>query len=171
MSGFIYRFEPLKKVLAEANIGELLSQQLIESAIFPGLEVKIDFDYLARVEAQGQFKVFVVRADHTVIGYLPFWLAPRTYHATSTIATVDDYYLDPEWRRGSTVGQEMFRQAFTGLKKLGVHAIVLHEKLKDHVIAETPLGRFFRSLGMMPNETVWSVEVANVRWPEHHDPN
>jgi len=132
----------------------MIREQSEELSVFKALPLKIDFEFLLRLEEAKRFKVFTVRAGKTLVGYIPFYLQSHSHHATSLFATVDNYYLDPAYRRGGA-GLDLFRRAFGAVTALGADAIVVHQKLHK-AEAGSDIGKFFERLGFAPIETLYA---------------
>lgn len=149
-----YEWEPLASVLKSPNLAAMIREQAEELSAYKGVPLHVDFDWLLRLEAAGQWKAFTVRSDGTLIGYIPWFLTPHPHHAKSLFATCDNFYLDPAWRSGG-VGLEMFRRAFAAVEALGPAVIRLHSKLHK-AEQRTDIGKFFERQGFTPIETLFA---------------
>lgn len=151
----VYALESAKTILSDPRFRDLILEQHAELTVLDGLPVNIDGARYLEWERAGIFKVFTVRVDKQLVGYVPFYLMPHPHHSTSTVATVDNYYLDPGYRAGTCIGLEMFRRGFRAMAELGAQAIIVHQKLHK-AEAGRDVGKFFERLGFGAIETIYA---------------
>lgn len=144
---YIFGWEPLRSVLDAPNLRELILDQAEELSVFRDhFAPDPDWQGLAALEAAGHFKVFTVRDDGWLVGYVPFYLVHHPHYRTTRWATADNYYVDPAHR--GRVGIEMFRRALAAIWELDppVRVVIMHDKV--HTDRErVSMGDLFGKLG------------------------
>lgn len=116
----------------------------------PEKSVPLDpaWDDMIAAERAGRFRVWTVRVDQTLAGFLCFHVFPHMSHRSTLFAIDGGYYLSPAFRGGLTAWR-MFKGARTALQKEGVKVIVWHDNLLH------PLMPFLLALGAKPRSIMY----------------
>lgn len=142
-----FQEEKVQDILVE--IQPLLEEHWEELAVHKDVR-KLDpnFDNYLEFNKSGWLKVFTVRNNTKLIGYLVFVLSPNPHYKDWIYAVADIYYLDPVYRK-TGVAEQMFSEAEKWLKGFDVKAITMHEKISH------PHVRLFDKLGFKPIERIY----------------
>ncbi len=134
-----FGWSPLSEIFREPNWRDLILDQWIELSPLPD-EPNIDFDAMYAAEAAGVFRVWVVRNDGLMIGFIQ-WMFHRPFAYKGQLWAMDrGYYVDCLFRDTATA-IAMWRTAEAALREMGVSVILGHDNEKR------PLGPFFKRLG------------------------
>lgn len=118
------------------------------------IELAVDFDAYARMEAAGQLNVLVVRDAGVAVGYHISFIRPHFHYRNSLTAYTDVYYLDPKYRL-STAGVKLFTEAEKSLKARGVQRMFTGTKLSHDK------GRIFEHLGWTETERTFTKYIGD----------
>ncbi len=141
-------WERLEFLLKEPGIRDLITEYWEELSPL-GLPLDIDWQRLLRHEADGTYRIWTARVNHTLAGFAAFYVQPHMYHR-SVLAAVDaGHYLSPAFRDKGMVGWRMWRSAKAALIEEGATFIMAHDN------AKRPLMPFFLALGFEPLSTMW----------------
>lgn len=105
----------------------------------------VDYGSYINLNKMGVWKVFTVRDEGELIGYLSFVFGQNYHYKNWKYATNDVYYLKKEYRKQG-IGFKMFEETEQWLKDQNVKSAVFQEKL-DH-----PHTKLFDDLGYTPIE-------------------
>lgn len=100
------------------------------------------------MEANGALHIVTARSEGAVVGYYVAFVHPHLHYAHSLMASVDVYYLKPEFRKGAN-GVKLFKEAERTLKKRGVQRIFSGTKLNKD------MGKLFEFLGWTETERLF----------------
>lgn len=150
-----FQWEPLRRILAEPNINDLLREHWRELGVHQTeMPLDPDYDRMCALDDAGVFKVWTARDGKTLVGYLAFYVQPHIHYKSTLTAVEDLYMLSASHRKGMT-GYRMFVTAIEALKELGVRRIYLHTKV--HLYKERGgLGHFFERLGFVHTDNFFS---------------
>lgn len=106
----------------------------------------VDYAMYTTLNEQGIIRIFTARSDEgKLVGYFSFAIANNLHYKTWKFASIDVYYVDPEYRKGG-IGFEMVGKVEDWLRSLGVKSLTLMDKLQhSHE-------KFFIALGYKPIE-------------------
>lgn len=151
---YTFGWDRLRAVLDDPNLRDLILEQAEELSVFRDhFAPDPDWPLLLGLEAAGQFKVFSVRCEGLLVGYIPFYLVRHPHYRTILWATADNYYVDPAHR--ARAGMPMFRRAVEALEKLDVRVIAVHDKI--HTDRENVgMGDLFARLGFTAIERLYA---------------
>ncbi len=144
-----FGWEKLEVLLAEPNVRDLITGYWEE--LWPYKEIPVDVDWarLLMFEAQGVFRVWAVRVNKTLAGFVAFYVQPYVL-AKSTLYAIDgSHFLAPDFRDKGRIGYRMWKTAIDALDAEGVKFIMAHDN------ALRPLLPFFLSLGFEPRSTMF----------------
>lgn len=150
-----FRWEPLRVILKEPNINDLLLEHWNELAVHKG-EMPLDPDYaeMQKAEDLGFFKVWAARDGKCLVGYLAFWVRPHAHYKSTLTAVEDLFMLTASHRRGMN-GYRMFTTALEALRQIGVKRVYLHSKV--HFEKERGgLKPMFERLGFTHTDNLYS---------------
>lgn len=105
-------------------------------------------EYLRR-ETQGECSTIVLRENGRVIGYWIQFVAPGLHYQTCLTATMDIFFIQPEFRSGSAA-LRLMHGVETENRRRGVLRWFAGEKL------HAPVGRLFAACGFEPVERTWA---------------
>lgn len=150
-----FQWEPLKKLVKEPNLQELLREHWEDLAIHKDqMILDPDWDRYFAIEGAGFYRVWAARDGATLAGYVGWFLQPHIHYKSTRLAMEDLYLLSTPYRKG-LAGVRMFKTALDALKELGVERVIVHSKV--HYQAERGgLGPLFKRLGFVHMDELWS---------------
>jgi hypothetical protein len=87
-----------------------------------------NWDGIMQQSVAGLCQILTVRDGDKLIGYICNQVSPHIYHKSTLHAWIDNFWLEPRYRRGLTA-LKMFRTNEAHLRKLGVVCVIVAEKL------------------------------------------
>jgi len=149
-----FGWEPCRKLFAEPNIRDLLTEHWEELAVTKAdCPLDPDFDRFVQLDEAGLFRVWAARDGKLLVGYLAFFIQPHLHYRSTLHATEDLFLLSAPYRRG-LAGYRMFTTAIDALRELGVKRCICHTK--THFEAERGgLARFFERLGFVHTDNLY----------------
>ena len=123
------------------------------------LSVDIDWPRLLAQEASGVYRIWAVRVDETLAGFIAWYVEPHPYYRTVLFAVDGGHFLAPAFRNKGRIGWRMWVGAIAALRREGVLMAMLHDS------AKRPVMPFFLALGAEPLSTWWILDLAH----ENHD--
>jgi GNAT superfamily N-acetyltransferase len=127
-------------VLCQPEISELAKQHHAEVNEFKDVALDIDWRKYAMAELSGGYKLFVVRHESKIIGWVGYFIYDHVRHIGYKIAKEDWYYIDPDYRKQG-ISKQLFSFAECALNDLGVKRVVMSCKVKhDHSALIESLG-------------------------------
>lgn len=148
-----FGIETLTQVRA-SGIEELLRRHWHEVAHFPDIPLDPDWEAYEGVEAVGRLRIFTVRIEGELVGYVAYFINRNPHYKSSLQAVQDVLFLAPE-HRGSRIGYQLILFADTHLEAEGVQAVYQHSKAKK----ELDLGPLLRSQGYELVDTLWAKRL------------
>lgn len=150
MTKSVYGWEKLAIVLAEPNARDMIRAYVEElSPLRSVIPVKPDWDRLARMEAEGAYRLWTARVDGTLAGFISFFIGPHHNYADTLSALDGGHYLSPAYRdTPGRVGLHMWKSAELGLRALGVRYVMAHD-------GQRSLLPFLLHLGYHPRATLY----------------
>ncbi len=109
---------------SEENIGDLRDEiaplfqehwKVISDA-YPASELRVNWDFYT--ELGNSLRLFTARFDGVLIGYAMVFLLKHPHRSLDVVATVDAFYVVPEYRFGGTANK-LLNFAEESLKKIG----------------------------------------------------
>jgi len=146
-----YREESYLDVIDE--IKPLLAKHWQEIALNQDtIKLNPDYDQYERLFRVGTLKMITARIDDKLIGYCICMIRPHIHYRDSLTATNDIFYIDPDYRQGTT-GIKLFKYMETLLKSYGVQRIMMMTKTHKDV------GKIFERLGYCQAEIVYTKVI------------
>lgn len=148
-------WEPMRKLLDEPNLADLLDQHWNELAVHrDAMPLDPDYQRFVALDEAGLFRVWTARDGKTLVGYLAWFIQPHLHYKSTLTAVEDLLLLSPPYRQGMA-GVRMFTSSFDALKELGVKRIIVHSKV--HFQADRGgLDKLFGYMGFEHTDKVWS---------------
>jgi hypothetical protein len=145
-----YRWEKLSAVLAEPNAADLIRSYVDElSPLRDRLPVDPDWDRLAEMEASGLYRLWAVRVEGTLAGFISFFVMPHHNYRGVLMAMDAGHYLATCYRdTPGRLGLRMWKTAEVALRELGVRYIMAHD-------GQRSLLPFLLHLGYHPRATLY----------------
>lgn len=109
----------------------------------------VDYNKYIELNEHGCFRLFTVRNDEDkLVGYASFFINFNLHYQTWLFASVDVYYIDPDYRNAG-VGSQFITEMESWLKSMKVRSVTMMDKLhKSHE-------SFFVKLGYKPVEQLY----------------
>jgi len=146
--------EPISYLLG-CGLAALAAQHWREGAVQNRVhEFDPDWEGYPAMERANMFRVVAVRADGKLVGYAGVRIFRSLLSRKQTCSFIQEYYIDPLYRPFTGAGIKLFRFIETQLRAMNV---------SRETIGEPPglyLGKFFRHLGFVPRERLWSKDLA-----------
>ncbi len=145
-----YGWEPLKAVLAEPNVTDLILAYNEELNPLPDV-VRVDPDWpeLLRRNEAGVFRVWAAHVEGTLAGFITFHIMPHLSFRSTLMALDAGHFLHPAFRGKGRIGFGMWRSVEPALRDLGVKVVLAHDN------GARPLLPFFLALEYEPVSTVF----------------
>lgn len=106
------------------------------------------------LEKQNAFRILAVRHNGDLIGYAGVRIFSSLQSREVLCGYIQEYYVAPEFRRGTMAGLGLFREIERQLIPLKVNMLSVGDR--DIVLRERGgLGRFFKLLGYRSGERLW----------------
>lgn len=112
-----------------------------------------DWGLYEQIEAAGNLFIVTARSVELLVGYSVYFISNNLHYKNLRVAESDIFWLDPNWRRGST-GIKLLKASEGFLKSDGVDMIMSKVKLHNDV------GVVFERLGYTPIERVYSKRIS-----------
>ena len=145
----------IQREKVSALIGEirpLLAHHYQEVASDADIPLDPDFSRYMELELRGVIRVFTLRDDHLLVGYMAVLVAHSLQNKGSLQAKVEALYIHPAYRKGFTASS-LIRFAHKRLKEEGVERITQASKVNH------PIGPVLSRAGYAPDETTWSKRL------------
>lgn len=120
--------------LRAAGVDTLLAMHWREIAHYDDIPLDVDWAKYEAHERADTLRLFTIRVNGVLIGYVNFFLAFHLHYATSFQAHQDVLYLDPRWRGGS-LAKRLLDHAHLALYAEGVQLVTQHIKAKHAMAA------------------------------------
>jgi GNAT superfamily N-acetyltransferase len=147
-----YQAESLALIWDE--VFPLLRLHKDEVAHYQDIELDPDIEAYNRAEELGMVRVFTVRTDGKLIGYIAYFVRPNMHYRKSLQAVQDVLFLHPDYRRGR-VGMELIAFADRRLAEEGVQATYQHVKCKPGL----NFGPLLERLGYECVDHIWAKRL------------
>ena len=145
-----FGWEKLADILTGANVQDLILAYWEElSPVKDAAPLDVDWDWLKRMEGEGQLLIWTARVNGTLAGFIAFQVHPHFTSRRTLFAFDCGHYLAPPFRDNSRIGFRMWRTALAGLRAKGVRVVMAHDN------AGRPLMPFFLALGFEPRSTIF----------------
>lgn len=142
----------------KANLEELKEFFAIqwEETIYPDAKEVLnpDLDLYLGAEENDLLIFISLKEGEKLIGYFLGLKTKATHSKDGTYVTQDSLFIHPDYR-GSGGGVKLIKKLEEECKKLGVHRILLCERVKN------PIGKLFKRLNYTPSEIYYSKYIGN----------
>ncbi len=152
-----FGWEKLEALLREPNLREMIEDYELEhrSPVLAHLPVDIDWPRLLAQEASGVYRIWAVRVDGTLAGFITWYVEPHPYYRTVLAAVDGGHFLAPAFRNKGRIGWGMWRSAFAALRREGVRFAMPHDSTRR------PMTPFLLAFGAEPLSTWWILDLAH----------
>jgi GNAT superfamily N-acetyltransferase len=135
----------------------LLEEHWSEISSFSDIKLNVDHALYSCAEEKGILRVFTIRDDSVLVGYLATFVRGHIHYKESLQSFVDVVFLKEEYRNAGT-GKKLIDFVDNSLKAEGVQINQHHVKIKHPA-----LGKLLEHLGY---ETVETTYVRRLdKWP------
>jgi GNAT superfamily N-acetyltransferase len=140
-------------ITCQKDIEPLLISHWRELALYTD-EIKLepDFDRYKELEDLGKLKIFTLRDDGTLVGYLVVFEDNHLHYASTRWASSDVLYLKKEYRK-MTFGAELISFAEQCLREDGVDVFMVGMKVHK------PFDKLMTNLGYNPVERTYGKKL------------
>lgn len=117
-----------------------------------------DWEAYKRIENSNEYKIIAVRWHGHLVGYAGVRIFSSIQSRGVTCSYVQEYYIEPKFRKKSMSGIKLFRFIHEQLKIMKVNHVAVH--MPDIVRAERGgLGKFFKHLGYEPQGNLMARSI------------
>jgi hypothetical protein len=149
-----FTFEPIAYLLS-CGLAALAARHWQEGAAQNGIHTfDPDWEEYAAMERADMFRVIAVRADGKLVGYAGVRIFRSMLSRHQTCSFIQEYYIDPLYRPFTGAGLKLFRFLEAQLRMMKVNRVTVGEPPK------LQLENFFRHLRYVPQERLWSKDLA-----------
>lgn len=149
-----FGWEGVERFFASPELWDLLVEQHRELAWFPEVNrLAPDVARMKAAEAAGIFRIWTMREDGLLVGYIEFWITPHTHYRHSLWAMDGGSYLSPRFRGNGFAYIRLWRTAIAALRQLNPRPSML----RAHENLHRPMAVVFRRLGMTTVATEFAM--------------
>lgn len=94
------------------------------------IQLNMAVDAYLKLGENGLFHMIVARDNGKIVGYHGFFVHPHMHYRNALMAFTDFYYIDPNYRRGTT-GIKLFRASERYLESMGVKKFFIQTEIHD----------------------------------------
>lgn len=128
----------------------LLHQHWREVAHFSDIPLNVDVESYVAMDSAGRLRVYTLRADSKLVGYVIFTVGPNSHYKQSLQAQGDVIYVHPDYRRGR-LGIELIQWSDSQLALEGVQAVYHHVKVQHPA-----LGVLLQRMGYVHVDSIYT---------------
>ena len=152
LSDLTFRWERFGNIAGELT--PLFKANWRELALYKDdIPLDPDWDRYFLSDVGGLLRILTARANGELVGYIFNFLSPLLHYVSTITATVDIFWLHPDFRHGWTPVR-MFRENMEGLKEQGAKVHTINFKLHFKNARGRGVGKLLSRLGYKPIEIV-----------------
>ncbi len=148
-----FQFEPLKKLLAEPNVRDLITAFYEELSPVKGVcRLNPNWEAMLQGERDEVFCFWTARYNATLVGFISFHLLFHLNYRDTLFAMDAGHFLAPAFRGKGRIGYRMWKSVEPALRARGAKIIMAHDNVAHSLMP------FFLALDYEPRSTMfWKV--------------
>jgi hypothetical protein len=148
----LYQWEPVADLFNDTETRDLVREQWEELALNRHIPLAVDVGRLAALERQGLYRIWTMRRDGLLVGFIEFTLTSPLHHAKTLYAFDGGHFIHPEFRN-PFLWCRMWRKALDALAGIGVKMVIAHDN------PLRPMTPAFHRLGFWPAGRMYAKEL------------